>query len=245
VLQNDVAKGIHRIEDAYTNWYLIEDGGKLTVVDCGTRHSWHSFLHAVEATGHQVRDVEAVVLTHGHFDHLGFAEQARRELDVPVFIHEFDKPLTKRPMSYAHERSRLPYLLIPKAAPIVGALLLQRAFWPSPIEKVETFTNGTLPVPGSPEVVFSPGHTDGHCALFLPDRDVLIAGDAFVTLNPYTGKKGPQLVAGAATADSTTAFASLDALAATKAATVLTGHGEAWTKGVKEAVRLAKLAGPS
>jgi glyoxylase-like metal-dependent hydrolase (beta-lactamase superfamily II) len=37
------------------------------------------------------------------------------------------------------------------------------------------YANGTLDVPGSPRVVFSPGHTYGHCALHLPDGDVLLA----------------------------------------------------------------------
>jgi glyoxylase-like metal-dependent hydrolase (beta-lactamase superfamily II) len=35
-------------------------------------------------------DVEAIVLTHAHFDHVGFAERARRELGLPVFVHEND-----------------------------------------------------------------------------------------------------------------------------------------------------------
>jgi glyoxylase-like metal-dependent hydrolase (beta-lactamase superfamily II) len=53
----------------------------------------------------------------------------------------------------------------------------------------------------------------------------VIAGDAIVTLNPHAAKTGPQIVAGAATADSARALASLDALAATRADTVLCGHG--------------------
>src|SRR4051812_49757386 len=66
--------------------------------------------------------------------------------------------------------------------------------------------NSTLfpytPLFRSPKVVFTPGHTHGHCALHLADRGVVIAGDAFVTYNPYTSSSGPQIVSGAATADS-------------------------------------------
>ncbi len=100
-----------------------------------------------------------------------------------------------------------------------------------------------LPLPGSPRVVFTPGHTYGHCALHLPGRDAVISGDALVTLDPYTGHTGPQIVAGAATADSGQALASLDRLAATGARMVLTGHGEPWTAGVAMAVELAKERG--
>ena len=102
---------------------------------------------------------------------------------------------------------------------------------------------GELDVPGSPRVVFTPGHTYGHCALHLPGRDAVISGDALVTLDPYTGQPGPQIVAGAATADSAQAIASLDRLAATGASVVLPGHGEPWTAGVASAVELARERG--
>jgi len=245
MIERDVVTGVHRIEDAYTNWYLIEDNGKLTVVDCGTRSSWRSFEAALDEIGRAKAEVEAVVLTHAHFDHLGFAERARSELDVPVLVHEADVSLTRRPLSYEHERSRLPYLLKPKAAPIIGALVRDRAFWPTPVQKVETFTDGKLPVPGDPVVLPTPGHTYGHCALHLPDRDAVITGDAVVTLNPYTGGTGPQIVARAATANSAMNLSSLDAIAATQASMALPGHGEPWRSGVVEAVRLARDAGPS
>ena len=49
------------------------------------------------------------MLTHAHFDHVGFAERARRELGVPVYVHENDVPLTRHPWRYDHERPRAPY----------------------------------------------------------------------------------------------------------------------------------------
>jgi glyoxylase-like metal-dependent hydrolase (beta-lactamase superfamily II) len=243
MLQLEAAPRVHRVEDAYTNWYLIEDGKDLTIVDAGTRASWSSFQEALGKVGRDRSAVKALVLTHGHFDHLGFAERARLELGVPVFVHEADEKLTREPLSYAHERSRVPYLLKPRAMPIVAALLRQRAFWPPPIESVRTFTEGTLPVPGSPQVVFTPGHTFGHCCLYLPDRDTLIAGDAIVTLNPYTGDKGPQIVAGAATADSTTALTSLDAVDHLAASIVLTGHGRSLERRSQEGGRAGSPRG--
>jgi glyoxylase-like metal-dependent hydrolase (beta-lactamase superfamily II) len=243
VLQTDVAPGVHRIEDAYTNWYLVEDAGRLTVVDAGVPTSWGSFTSALSTLGRSTGDVAAVVLTHAHFDHLGFAEKARRELGVPVWVHEDDVPLTRNPMGYQHERGRSWYLVNPGALPIMAALTRNRAFWPSPVAEVRTYRDGTLDVPGSPRVVPTPGHTYGHCALHLPDRDTLIAGDAIVMLDPYTGKRGPRIVARAATAHSDRAMASLDALAATRAGTVLTGHGDPFTGGAEQACAQARAAG--
>jgi glyoxylase-like metal-dependent hydrolase (beta-lactamase superfamily II) len=210
------------------------------------RRSWDSLHEALGRLGRRADQIEAVVLTHAHFDHLGFAEKARTELGVPVWVHENDVPLTRHPMQYAHERPRSLYLATqPKALPIVAALTRHGAFWPTPVKSVSRYTDGALPVPGSPQVVFTPGHTLGHCALHLPDRDAVIAGDAVVMLDPYTGDRGPQIVSGAATADSERNLRSLDALAETEATTVLTGHGEPWREGARSAVERARAAGPS
>jgi glyoxylase-like metal-dependent hydrolase (beta-lactamase superfamily II) len=92
-------------------------------------------------------------------------------------------------------------------------------------------------------VVPTPGHTHGHCSLHLPDRDVVIAGDAIVMLDPYTGRRGPRLVARAATASVDRNLESLAALEATEARIVLTGHGDPWTQGVGAAVAGARRAG--
>lgn len=246
MLEKDVAEGVHRIEDSYTNWYLIEEDGRLTVVDTGLPTSWPSLLEALKTLGRRLSDIEAVVLTHAHFDHLGFAERARAEIGVPVWVHENDVPLTRQPRQYAHERARSYYFATQiDAAPMVAAFVKNRAWWPKPVKEVRRYEGGTLPVPGSPRVVFTPGHTLGHCALHLPDRECVIAGDAIVTLDPYTAKRGPRIVARAATADSERALASLDELAQTGARTVLTGHGEPWDRGVELAVEEARRAGAS
>jgi glyoxylase-like metal-dependent hydrolase (beta-lactamase superfamily II) len=244
-LQTEVAPGVHRITNSYTNWYLLEEKGRLTIVDAGVPSSWQSLQDALGRLGRKASDVEALVLTHAHFDHVGFAERARRELGVPVFVHEDDVPLTQHPWRYDHERARIRYLATqPRALPIVATLLRNRAFWPAPVKEVTRYVAGdVLPVPGSPRVLATPGHTHGHCALHLPERDAVIAGDAIVTLDPYTGRTGPRLVARAATVDSERNLRSLDILAATGARTVLVGHGEPWTDGVEAAVELARQQG--
>src|SRR3954453_8016523 len=191
-----VAEGVHRVEDAYTNWYLIEEDDRLTIVDAGVPSSWTSLHEALARLGRSPSDVAAVVLTHAHFDHVGFAERARRELGVPVYVHTNDAPLTRHPWRYDFERPRSLYFATqPRALPIVASFIRTRAFFPSPVREVVRYEDGTLPVPGSPRVVFAPGHTLGHCALHLPDRDTLIAGDAVVMLDPYTARPGPRLVA--------------------------------------------------
>ena len=244
MLYPNVVDGVHRVEDAFTNFYVIEADGRLTVVDAGVPSSWDSLHALLRAIGRSPDDIEAVVLTHAHFDHVGFAAKAHKELGVPVHVHENDAPLARHPWRYDFERPPFLYFATQvQALPIVAAFVRTRAFFPAPVKEVTRFTDGTLDVPGRPNVVFSPGHTLGHCALHLPDRDVLIAGDAIVTLDPYTARKGPRLVARAATADVERAGRSLEALAATGATHVLTGHGEPWGQGIEAAVSRARAEG--
>jgi glyoxylase-like metal-dependent hydrolase (beta-lactamase superfamily II) len=239
MLERDVAPGVHRIEDCFTNWYLVEADDGLTIVDAGVPSSWESLQSALRELGRH--DVRAVVLTHAHFDHVGFAERARTQFEVPVHVHSNDVPLTKHPWRYDHEQPRSRYLLTqPRALPIVAGFLRHRAFWPPAIRAVTRYENGILPVPGAPAVIPTPGHTLGHCALHFKDRDAVIAGDSLVMLDPYTGRTGPRMVARAATADAERNATTLDALAATGARVVLTGHGEPWTRGAEAAVAAAR-----
>jgi glyoxylase-like metal-dependent hydrolase (beta-lactamase superfamily II) len=245
-IERGAAPDIHRIEDASVNWYLVEAESGLTIVDAGVPRSWDSLQRVLGEIGRDASEIRALVLTHAHFDHVGFAERARTELGVPVYVHENDLPLARKPLQYTHERPRSRYLLTkPGGLPHVLGFLAARAFWPPPVKDPQPYSGDELDVPGSPRVIFTPGHTVGHCALHFPDRDAVIAGDAIVMLDPYTGAEGPRIVAGAATADSEWALRSLDALAAVEAGTVLTGHGEPWRGGTAEAVRQAWAVGPS
>jgi glyoxylase-like metal-dependent hydrolase (beta-lactamase superfamily II) len=238
------AEEIHRVEEAHTNWYLVQEGRHVTVVDTGFPRSWASLLDALDRLGRTPADVEAVVLTHGHYDHVGFAERAHRELDVPVWVHERDAPLTRHPWRFDHERPIVRYLKNPPFLKVFAEMGAKGALWVKGVTQVSTYgSSGSLDVPGRPEIVFTPGHTHGHCALHFPDRGAVIAGDAFVMYDPYTGRRGPCLVAGAATADSRKDANTLERLAQTGAQIALTGHGEPWTRGVREAVDRAVAAG--
>jgi len=77
VRMTEVAAGVYRLEDVYTNCYLLEDGRRLTLVDAGLPADWASFTSALGRVGRSLRDVDAVLVTHHHPDHAGNAERLR------------------------------------------------------------------------------------------------------------------------------------------------------------------------
>lgn len=246
-LVRNVAPGVHRLEHAHVNCYLIEDAEGVTLVDTAFPATWPRLVRAFAAIGRTIDELRAVVLTHAHFDHLGMAQRVRRELGVPIWAHPKEAYTARHPYRYAHENPRALYpLQHPAAVPVLARMMLAGALRVRGIGELAGLEAGAeLSVPGRPRVVFTPGHTVGHCALHLPERSTLLTGDALVTFDPYTARSGPRIVAGAATADSAQALASLDALAATDALRVLPGHGPIWRFGIRSAVREAVRAGAS
>lgn len=247
MFRTDVAPGVHLLQHGNVNCYLIEEGDALTLVDAGLPGAWAELGRAVRHLGRAPEDIRALVLTHAHFDHVGLARRLVQRLNIPVYAHPEEWTLAAHPYRYAHENPRALYpLRHPRAIPVLASMVAAGAGWVRGVEGLSSLEPGvTLTVPGSPRVVATYGHTFGHCSLHLPDRDAVLSGDALVTLDPYTGRTGPRIIAGAATADSSMAMACLEGIAATGAMHVLPGHGDPWHEGVDLAVRRARNNGPA
>ncbi|HXI80491.1 MAG TPA: MBL fold metallo-hydrolase, partial [Verrucomicrobiae bacterium] len=90
-----IADGIHRLGGGLINSYLLEEAGEVTVIDAALPGYWSDLPAELALMGRSLDDVRAVVLTHGHSDHIGFAERARRERGLPVSVHELDAALAR------------------------------------------------------------------------------------------------------------------------------------------------------
>ncbi len=69
-----IAPGLHRAGSDLVAVYLVEEGGRVTVIDAGLPGLWRDLLAELDSMGRSLQDVAAVLLTHGDTDHLGFAE---------------------------------------------------------------------------------------------------------------------------------------------------------------------------
>jgi glyoxylase-like metal-dependent hydrolase (beta-lactamase superfamily II) len=237
-----IAAGVHRIGEGLVNSYLVEESGEITIVDAGAPGYWNDLPNELAAMNRSLADVRALVLTHAHVDHVGFAERLRSERGVPVSVHELDAKMARgeaKPQNQKMLGIGLVALLR-----FVRLALAKGMLRSTPIVEVSTFGDGaTLDVPGAPRVIHVPGHSEGSAALHFPSRSMLCVGDAFATLNVLSGKTGPQLAPFGS--NFPLARESLKRLEPIEAALVLPGHGQPWTGGVSEAVRLVREATPA
>jgi glyoxylase-like metal-dependent hydrolase (beta-lactamase superfamily II) len=241
-----VADGIHRLTQGVCNFYLIEEGGRMVLVDAGAPADWDLLVRSLPPLGRALDDLEAVLITHAHSDHTGFAERARTTAHAPVWIHQADAAVAKGATPARNDGKATSYLLRVEFYRTLLSLARRGATKMIPIQEVSTFGDGeTLDLPGRPRAVHAPGHTPGSAALLLEGRRVLLTGDTLVTRNPLTGRLGPQIMPSGLNQDTPLALRSLDALDGIPAEVLLPGHGDPFTEGATEAVRQGRAAGPS
>ena len=137
------------------NCFLVrrEGSDRMLVVDPGEEAE--RILAAIEASGAKV---EAILITHCHFDHIGAVAPVAAATGAPVYCPEIEVPLLADIMSY------VPY---PGFGPFES------------YEADETLKGGeTLELAGlTLEVVFTPGHSPGHVTYAVRDEAALFSGD--------------------------------------------------------------------
>ncbi|MFE6165122.1 MBL fold metallo-hydrolase [Streptomyces sp. NPDC056486] len=245
-----VAPSVGRLGDDTVNFYLVDHPDGLVLIDAGLPGHLGQLQEHLTRSGRSMSDIRAVLLTHGHLDHTGLVT-ATQQAGADIWIHEADAAILadgpRSSMRHAKpERSMLPYLLRRPAA-ISGPLHLARmgGFSGKPVHGVRTFHGDHRldELPGRPQAIELPGHTQGTVAYHFPTLGALFTGDALVTREDMTGHTGPSLVSRSFTHDSATALASLDRLAELPMALLLPGHGAPFTDGPQAAATQARHTG--
>jgi glyoxylase-like metal-dependent hydrolase (beta-lactamase superfamily II) len=174
-LRSDVA----RLRIAFVNVYFVgapRPASPWALVDAGLSLGTAQILEvAAQRFGRDSRPA-AIILTHGHFDHVGALEALCRVWDVPVYAHLLELPFLDGRSHY------------PPPDPTVGRGLMARM---SPLflergidigDRVRALpSNGE--VPGMPgwRWIHTPGHSPGHVSLFRATDRTLVAGDSVTT----------------------------------------------------------------
>lgn len=240
-----VAPGVYHFETFPFNWYVIEEAGRLTLVDAGFPGHYQALVDGLRTIGRELQDIEAVVLTHIHADHIGFAQRLKRELNVPVYVHRDDIPASR-------EITRIPPngFFVNLWRPFVDKSILLNAVQhgvarSENIEGAIAYKHGdVLEVPGRPRAIHVPGHTAGECMFHLEGRSVLFSGDALVTLNLLTGEHvAPRVPYRRVNDDDRLARYSIAMLEELGRFEMLPGHGRPWSGTVAEVLQAAQVAG--
>lgn len=238
-----VTPSVVRCGADFVNWYLIEEQSRLTLVDAGLYGQWELLERLLAQLGRGVDDVEAVVLTHVHPDHIGLAARLQQRRAVPVYVHRLDAPAAT-----SWIRQRLPPRGIPLHLPRSAFVRAYDTRWrqrgilrPTRLTHVRPVEDATsLDVPGRLQLHWVGGHTRGHVALLNGDRSVAFTGDSLVSVDMRTGAlDGPQAMPDQWNADPEQARNALNILSRHDAAAVAPGHGPAVSMSLAEATRQA------
>ena len=226
----EVTTGLARLRVGFVNVYFLSrregDAPRWVLVDAGLAMGAAQILRvAAERFGDDTRP-DAIVLTHGHFDHVGALGPLLAVWDVPVYAHPLELPFLTGRADY------------PPPDPTVGRGLMARL---SPLfperginlgDRVRPLPTGGA-VPDAPDWTWmhTPGHSPGHVSLFRPSDHALIAGDAvtttrqesaFAVLTQREELNGPPAYY---TIDWRKAHRSVSALAALRPSVLACGHG--------------------
>lgn len=147
------------------------------LIDAGMPGSASSIIKAAEKRFGPGRPPLGIVLTHGHFDHVGAVLELVDHWNVPVYAHELEFP---------YVTGKEPY---PSPDPTVEGGFVAKMSFLFPVEPIQLGRHlrplpkdGQLPILPEWRWVHTPGHTPGHISLFRDRDHALIAGDAFVTV---------------------------------------------------------------
>ena len=172
-----IAPDVGWLPISFVNVYFIgRPGGAWTLVDAGLPGRANQILEAVEGRFGAGARPEAILLTHGHWDHAGSALDLAEVWDVPIYAHRLEIP-------YLTGKSDYP----PPDPTVGGAIAFLSRFMPSHTrdfgERVRELHPNKVPAVAGWEWLATPGHSPGHISLFRPSDRVLLAGDAFATMN--------------------------------------------------------------
>lgn len=199
---------------------------EFVLVDAGMPKSAKEIISIAEDRFGSNSRPKALILTHGHFDHVGAIIDLIDHWGMPVYAHTLELPYLTGMKNY------------PEPDPVVNGGLIAKVSSIFPNEAINLGNNvealpsdGSIPYMDGFRSIHTPGHTPGHISLFREEDQALIVGDAFVTVKQESLYKvllqkkeisGPPRYF---TTDWQAAWDSVKKLEALKPSVAITGHG--------------------
>jgi glyoxylase-like metal-dependent hydrolase (beta-lactamase superfamily II) len=172
-----IAPDVGWLPMSLANVYFIgRPGGKWILLDAALPGSEKEIVEVAEARFGTDSRPESIILTHGHMDHAGSALALAEMWDVPIYAHRLEMPFLT---------GKAPY---PPPDPTVGGALafLSRFYLTHPSNlsgRIHPLEADKVPGASNWRWLATPGHSPGHISLFRSSDRVLLAGDAFATVD--------------------------------------------------------------
>ena len=211
----------------------------VNVVFIGTPDHWVLVDAGMPKSGDEIRLVAedrfgagskpaAIILTHGHFDHVGGIVHLIEQWNVPVYAHPLEFPFLTGEQSYPEPDVTVEGGMLAKISAIYPnePINIKPALRPLP-------DNESVPELPGWRWIHVPGHSPGQAALFRESDKTLISADAFITVKQDSMYKvlvqkkevcGPPVYL---TTDWQAAWDSVKKLYALQPQLVVPGHGSA------------------
>jgi len=163
---------IHAIPLGIDNVYVVKDEGVI-MIDSGAPKKCRAFLKGLDAIGIKPEEIQLIILTHGHWDHIGSAAEIKELTGAKVVLHKYEKQWL--------EKSLKP---MPPGVTIWGKISTKLFSWtvvpfvhikPTKVDMV--LENEVFPLKDygiSGRIVRTPGHSSGSVSV------ILSSGEAFV-----------------------------------------------------------------
>lgn len=199
---------------------------EFVLIDTGMPKSADEIKEMVQERFGEDARPKAIVLTHGHFDHVGSIAVLLEDWNVPVYTHELELPYLTGKKDYPPGDPNVDSGLVARMSPMFPNHGIDIS---AHVQKLPQ--DGTVPSMPGWKWIHTPGHTPGHISLFREQDSALIAGDAFVTVKQeslYKVMTQTQEISGPPkyyTTDWNAAYDSVKKLEALKPQVAITGHG--------------------
>lgn len=241
-----IAPGLVGLTITFVNVFGVRHSDDAwTLIDAAVPFSASRIEHwANKAFG---RAPNAIVLTHGHFDHVSAAKDLADRWNVPIYAHPLEFPYLTGQREYPPPNWAAGGGMMPLISPALprGPINLGERLRALPREGDQF---GVPELPGW-TLIHTPGHTPGHVSFFRESDGTMLVGDAFCTTKPESFFEAnflqtPELHGPPAyfTSDWSAAKASVEKLARLQPATVAPGHGKPLAgPGVPAALRALAL----
>lgn len=170
------------------NFYLVKNEGKLLLIDAGVDSGkcWKYLNQVLKKNGFDLGDIDKIILTHSHEDHIGLVNRIMDIHEIPVYAHKSAELRLNRDEEYIQSRiSFFEDLYWKMGCEERGNNRIEELRKKAKTNESQAIKNKIIPLEDGASldglsVIETPGHWPDHIVLLHPESGILFGGDHLV-----------------------------------------------------------------